>query len=112
MPKTMTGRMPAKTAQRQHGAMIEARYSTDNQHADSIEVQVEKCTEYCHKHSIPILGVYADYAVSGMKRSRPQHERMMQDLEAGIGDTVVVYDPSRALRNMASWLDFRWGRRR
>ena len=28
-------------------ADILARYSTDNQNADSIEVQVEKCTEWC-----------------------------------------------------------------
>ena len=52
------------------GAFILARYSTDNQNADSIEVQVGKCTEWCNTNSIPILGIYADYAVSGMKDTR------------------------------------------
>ena len=32
---------------RPHGAFILARYSTDNQNADSIEVQVGKCSEWC-----------------------------------------------------------------
>ena len=52
---------------RTHGAFIIARYSTDNQNPDSIEVQVEKCTQWCHQNNIPILGIYADEATSGMK---------------------------------------------
>ena len=59
------------------GAMINARYSTDNQNPDSIEVQVQKCKEWCHQHNVPILGIYADEATSGMKDSRPQYENMM-----------------------------------
>ena len=51
--------------------MINARYSTDNQNPDSIEVQVQKCREWCHQNAIPILGIYADEATSGMKDSRP-----------------------------------------
>ena len=49
-----------------HGAFISARYSTDNQNPDSIEVQVSKCSEWCQQHQIPILGVYADMAISGL----------------------------------------------
>lgn len=55
--------------QRQHGAFINARYSTDNQNPDSIDVQVSKCTQYCNQHGIPILGVFADEAVSGIFQS-------------------------------------------
>ena len=79
-------------AKRNHGAFINARYSTDMQKPDSIEVQVEKCTEWCNKNNIPSLGIYADEAVSGMKDTRPQYEAMMQDLQAGMADTVVIYD--------------------
>ena len=93
--------------QRMHGALINARYSTDNQKADSIEVQVEKCMEWCHQQAIPILGVYADEATSGMKDSRPQYEVMMQQLRLGIGDTVVIYDQSRMFRKMTAWFAFR-----
>lgn len=94
-------------ARRLHGALIHARYSTDNQNPDSIDVQVEKCTEWCHKHNIPILGTYPDEAVSGMKDSRPKYEQMMKDLRSGIGDTVVIYDQSRMFRKMTAWFDFR-----
>lgn len=89
------------------GALIGARYSTDNQKQDSIEVQVGKCTEWCHQHNVPILGIYADEAVSGMKETRPRYEEMMNQLRMGIADTVVIYDQSRMFRRMTSWFAFR-----
>lgn len=89
------------------GALINARYSTDNQNPDSIEVQVNKCTEWCHNHNIPILGIYADEATSGMKDTRPRYEEMMRQLRAGIGDMVVIYDQSRMFRKMTAWFAFR-----
>lgn len=92
---------------REHGAFILARYSTDNQNADSIEVQVGKCTEWCNAQGLPILGIYADYAVSGMKDTRPQYEAMMQALREGRADTVVIYDQSRMFRDMTLWFNFR-----
>lgn len=92
---------------RPHGAFILARYSTDNQNADSIEVQVGKCSEWCNARNLPILGVYADYAVSGMKDTRPQYEAMMAALRSGQADTVVIYDQSRMFRDMTLWFNFR-----
>ena len=89
------------------GAMINARYSTDNQNPDSIEVQVQKCKEWCHQHNVPILGIYADEATSGMKDSRPQYENMMMQLRNGIGDMVIIYDQSRMFRKMTAWFAFR-----
>lgn len=89
------------------GAFILARYSTDNQNADSIEVQVGKCSEWCNAQGLPILGIYADYAVSGMKDTRPQYEAMMAALRSGQADTVVIYDQSRMFRDMTLWFNFR-----
>lgn len=93
--------------QREHGAFILARYSTDNQNADSIEVQVGKCSRWCEDNGLPILGVYADYAVSGMKDTRPQYEAMMGHLREGRADTVVIYDQSRMFRDISAWFRFR-----
>ena len=90
-----------------HGAFICARYSTDNQNPDSIEVQVSKCTEWCHQNNMPILGVYADEATSGMKDTRPQYQKMMEQLRIGVADTVVIYDQSRMFRKMTAWFAFR-----
>ena len=92
---------------RTQGAFILARYSTDNQNPDSIEVQVEKCSAWCKDHSLPILGIFADMAVSGMKDTRPQYEAMMQQLRQGQADTVVIYDQSRMFRKMTAWFAFR-----
>lgn len=64
-------------AKRLHGALIHARYSTDNQNPDSIDVQVEKCTKWCNENNVPVLGVYADEATSGMKDTRPRYAAMM-----------------------------------
>lgn len=89
------------------GANILGRYSTGNQHEDSIEVQVEKCTEYCRAKGITVLDVYADYAISGMKKTRPEYDRLMRDLRDGKGNMVVVYDQSRVFRDMVLWFQFR-----
>ena len=92
---------------REHGAFILARYSTDNQNPDSIEIQVEKCSKWCSENNIPVLGVFADYATSGMKDTRPQYAAMMQQLRQGLADTVVIYDQSRMFRKMTAWFSFR-----
>lgn len=92
---------------RSHGAYILARYSTDRQNPDSIEVQVEKCSKWCQDQNIPILDIFADEAVSGMKDTRPEYGRMMAQLSAGGADTVVIYDQSRMFRKMVAWFEFR-----
>lgn len=94
-------------SERIFGALISARYSTDNQNPDSIEVQVAKCTEWCHQRNVPVLGIYADEATSGMKDTRPRHEEMLRQLRAGVGTMVVIYDQSRMFRRMTSWFAFR-----
>lgn len=92
---------------RKHGAFILARYSTDRQNPDSIEVQVEKCSCWCSENNMPILGVFADMAVSGMKDTRPQYALMMTQLRTEMADTVVIYDQSRMFRKMTAWFAFR-----
>lgn len=90
-----------------HGAFILARYSTENQNETSIEVQVSKCAEWCDAHTIPVLGIFADRAVSGMKSTRPEYDKMMISLRNGGADTVVIYDQSRMFRDMLLWFQFR-----
>ena len=93
--------------ERIHGALIFARYSTDTQNPDSIDVQVSKCSEWCHRNNVPILGVFADEAVSGMKDTRPRYEAGMEQLRSGIGTIAVIYDQSRMFRKMTAWFTFR-----
>lgn len=90
-----------------HGAYILARFSTENQDADSIDVQVNACREYCEQQHLPVLDVFADIAISGMKDTRPQYQRMMSQLAHDGADTVVMYDQSRMFRKMTLWFAFR-----
>lgn len=91
---------------RNHGAFILARYSTENQNADTIEVQVQKCTQWCESNRLTSLGGFADEAVSGMKDTRPQYELMMHHLRQDMADTVIIYDQSRMFRKMTAWFHF------
>lgn len=57
-------------------ACIYARYSTDNQSHETIDVQVERCAKYAQENSIDIVEIFADEAVSGMKSQRPELEKL------------------------------------
>lgn len=92
-------------AKRIHGAFIYPRFSTEHQH--SIEEQVDACTRRCRELGLAVLGVYADEAVSGTKLSRRNFDRMMDDLRAGLADTVVIYDQSRLMRDIEGWFSVR-----
>lgn len=91
--------------ERLHGAYIYARYSTE--HQNSIEEQVDACTQACAARGLPVLNIYPDAAVSGTKLSRCSFDRMMADLRTGLADTVVIYDQSRLMRSVEGWFSAR-----
>ena len=88
-------------------AVIYARYSTDNQNPDTIEVQVDRCARYAQDHGLTIADVYADEAVSGMKDVRPELARFFRDSAAGKFQRVIIYDQSRFSRDIVDWFTFR-----
>jgi DNA invertase Pin-like site-specific DNA recombinase len=50
------------------------------------------------------MGVYADEAVTGTKRSRPEFQRMLADCRAGKIDTIITKSLSRFARNTLTTL--------
>lgn len=96
-----------RRSDRPHGAFLYCRYSTDNQSEKSIEEQISDCSAYCHAHALPVLGIYPDYAVSGMKHSRPRLDEMLDAFRVGLADTLVIYDQSRLSRDMLNWFAVR-----
>jgi site-specific DNA recombinase len=52
-------------------AVIYARYSTENQSANSIEDQVRICRARAEREGWTVVEVYADYAISGASAQRP-----------------------------------------
>ena len=73
-------------------ADILARYSTDNQNPVTIDVQVEKCREWCERNGYQVGKIFSDEAVSGMKETRVGYEACMMHLGMGGAQLVVVYD--------------------
>lgn len=81
-------------------AVIYARYSSHAQREESIEQQVAVCREYCERHDLDVLRVYADAARSGRStEGRDQFLRMLDDARAGEFAAVVVYKLDRFARD-------------
>lgn len=77
-------------------AVIYARFSCSKQREASIDDQLRVCNDYCQREGIEVVGVYADYAISGRTDDRPQFQRMIA--AAPESDYVVVYMMERFSR--------------
>lgn len=80
-------------------AAIYARFSSHNQRSESIEIQVENSTRYCHENGLDIVRIYTDYAKTGRNTNRSDYKRMMEDARKGLFDYVVIYKVPRIMRN-------------
>lgn len=80
---------------------IYARISrSDNlEHHTSIDHQIKGITDYCNTHGFTIKKIYKDLNISGSTMNRPALTEMMNDVDAGIIDTIIVKDLSRFGRN-------------
>ena len=76
-------------------AAIYCRLSQDDGNAgesNSIQTQKALLKQYCAENRIPIAGVYCDDGWSGTNFERPQFKQMMDDIEAGKINVVIVKD--------------------
>ena len=67
-------------------AVIYARYSSDNQHEESIEGQIRECTAYAEKNGITIVKHYIDRAISAKTDNRPEFQQMIKDSDKKLFD--------------------------
>jgi site-specific DNA recombinase len=84
-----------------------ARYSTDKQTENSIDTQLSAITRYCRDHGHTLTSTFVDMAMSGTNTERPDFQRMLDSARARQFDCVVVYDISRASRDVGDWMSFR-----
>ena len=84
-----------------------ARYSTEHQTENSIDTQLAAIQKYCDSNGHTIVGTYVDMAMSGTNTERPDFQRMISGAKKHLFDCVVVYDISRASRDVEDWLGFR-----
>lgn len=73
--------------------------SDDNNHHNSIDNQIKGITDYCKAHKYPITKIYKDINVSGKTMNRPAFKLMMNDVDSGLIDNIIVKDLSRFGRN-------------
>ena len=84
-------------------AVIYARFSSDKQTESSIEAQVRACREYAAAHSLHVMEVYADEAISGAgakTASRRAYQRLLRDAGKGQFDTILIHKYDRIARNL------------
>ena len=72
------------------------RVSTEGQRTDSQEQEFER---YCRQRGWKDLTFYVD-RISGAKASRPELDRLMQDIRAGKVERLIVYKLDRLGRSL------------
>ena len=75
---------------------IYARQSVDKKDSVSIEAQIEACKKKCDGDVLE----YKDKGYSGKNTERPQLQKLLKDIEAGIIQKVVIYKIDRISRNV------------
>ena len=78
---------------------IYARQSLDKKDSLSIETQIE----LCKLESTGDVKVYIDRGFSGKNTNRPQFTKMMEDIEKGLVDKVIVYKLDRISRSIVDF---------
>lgn len=77
-----------------------ARYSSDNQREESIDVQVRAAMdEFAAKNDIRIIKIYKDEAISSRTDDRKDFLQMIKDSKHGHFDVVLVHKLDRFARN-------------
>ncbi|MDR2931513.1 MAG: recombinase family protein [Oscillospiraceae bacterium] len=84
-----------------------ARYSTEHQTENSIDTQLAAINKYCHENGHNVVCTFVDMAMSGTNTERPDFQRMIDAAKARQFDCVVIYDITRASRDVADWMGFR-----
>ena len=79
--------------------VIYARYSSHNQTEQSIEGQIEVCTEYAKRNNYTIVNKYIDRALTGTNDNRPAFKKMIEDSNKKLFEGVLVYQFDRFARN-------------
>ena len=81
-------------------AVIYARYSSSAQKEESIERQIEICSDYAKLHDLYVIGSYVDRGKTGRSDNRPDFQRMIYNSNQHQFDVVLVWRYDRFARNM------------
>lgn len=80
-------------------AVIYARYSSDKQTEQSIEVQLQECYKYAKANNLIVITEYIDRALSGRNDDRAEFQQMINDSKNKMFQFVLVFQFDRFARN-------------
>jgi DNA invertase Pin-like site-specific DNA recombinase len=90
---------------------IYARQSVDKKDSISIESQIETCKRKVLPEEDDQVKVYSDKGFSGKSTNRPDFQAMIEDIQQGLIDKIIVYKVDRISRSLLDFLtmqeDFR-----
>ncbi len=81
-------------------AAIYARYSTENQSADSIEDQFRVCVRLAERQGFEVVERFSDAAISGGTSERPGYQALLAAARAKRFKVIVAEDTSRLWRSL------------
>ena len=86
-------------------AAVYSRYSSNNQRDASIEDQIEVCRRYAERQGWHVVATYADRAISGASRMRPENLKLLADAESRKFDVVLCEALDRLARKLSDVAD-------
>ncbi len=92
---------------KKRSAALYVRVSTAEQANEgySLSAQKDILEKYCELYGIDVYSVYSDAGISGKSlKNRESLQKMMNDAEAGLFDTVIVWKISRLSRSLKDLL--------
>lgn len=84
-------------------ATIYLRQSNYREESISLELQEIACRDYCDRMGYVVQAVEADPGISGRTWKRPAVQRVMQALDDGQTDVIVLWRWSRLSRSRKDW---------
>jgi site-specific DNA recombinase len=83
------------------------RVSTEEQSTEgvSLVLQEEKIALYCELHGLDLVKIERDAGVSAKTMDRPGVVTVLDDLNHGVVDGVVIYKLDRLTRSLRDWSD-------
>lgn len=79
-------------------------YRISTRDKQSIAMQEKACRDFCERESIKIYKEYQDIGESGSKESRPEFDKLLQDMRTKKFDTIIVYKLDRIGRSISHLL--------
>ncbi|MDE6832943.1 MAG: recombinase family protein [Ruminococcus sp.] len=80
-------------------AAIYARFSSDNQRAESIDAQIRAINLYCKNNGYEVVKEYVDEAKTATTDRRPAFQKMIEDSAKGLFEVMIVHKLDRFARN-------------